>query len=236
MDNASLCRLIREALQSESPEEVEKLALVIDQLPEIRRYLGKGWLPYYEKALPTTENDVRRNINKFPKVYGLNLETTDCQNPSDATNIRKQFISWVMIILKRDCQDVKRKKTPIIYSMDKVIGEGSTTIGETIPSLSDIGDILENNELRDICTKLKQYIELDTDHELQNCYLRDRPDVNCQELLKLRYLNDSSLTLKNIAEQFQVSIQTIKSRFDRHCLPRIKKIALRIGYNQGDLS
>jgi hypothetical protein len=113
MDDASLCQLIRDALRS--PEQAEALAIVIDQLPKIKNYLGKGWLPYYNQALPTTERDVQRNISRFPQMYRLDMEVINCKNPSEAALVSECFIKWVVMILKRDCHapDVCRNRCPV---------------------------------------------------------------------------------------------------------------------------
>ena len=132
MDNASLCQLIREALHS--PEKAEALALAIDHLPEIKAYLYKDWPPsydqvfkekIYDQAIKATMRDVKRNINRFPQMKRLNLETINCRNPDEAANIRKNFIGWVMMILKRDCIDEMRKlKNKIVISLNEPISEG----------------------------------------------------------------------------------------------------------------
>ncbi len=231
MDNASLCKLIQEALHS--PEKAEALALAIDHLPEVKRYLGEGWLPYYKKALPRTEKDVKRNISKFPQIYHLNLEATDFQNLNETANVRKKFISWVVMILKRDCHDVKRGKPPKDYSMDDIIGkgEGSLTIGDMTPDSRVSGiEALLVNELKKIGRQIQEYIQSDPDCQLCGCHVRNRPDINCQVLLQLRLLSEPRLTLEDIAQKLQAPLQTIKSRLERNCFPLIKNIALELGY------
>lgn len=231
MDNTALCKLILQALQS--AEAAEILALAIDQIPEIKLYLGEGWLPYYDQALPVTIRDIHRNINRFPPLYQLNLEDTGCDDPVKAEEVRKYFIKWVVMILKRDCHDIKRSRPPRNYSMEEPIGsgEGSLTRGDILPDLrlSGIEALLED-ELRGICRQIREYIQKDPDSQLQNCHVRDRPDVNCQVLLQLRFLSEPRLTLDEIAKRLQSPLQTIKSRLERSCLPLIKHIALELGY------
>jgi len=237
MDNTTLCSLIQQALDfSDEPNRlraIEALALAIDQLPELKKYLGQGWLPYYEKALPTTQRDIQRNINKFAQMYRLNLESIDLQNPSEVESIRKCFIQWVTMILKRDCHDVKRGK-PLPISIDKPIrdNKGSVTVKDTIPDprLSGLEAYLEH-ETVDISKKLREYIKLDHDCQLRKCHVRNRPEVNCQTLLELRFFAKPPLTLKSISEKLQQPLQTIKSRLERNCLPIMKDVAIKFGYN-----
>lgn len=231
MDDASLCQLIREALHS--PERAEALAHAIDHLPEVKRYLGQGWLPYYDKALPVTMRDVQRNINRFPQMYRLKLESVNCQNPSEAANVRKCFINWVMIILKRDCYDVKRGRKPIIVSIkNPIAGDDGLTMEETIAddlTLTGIERLLEEERLF-LGRTIKRYIEEDPEMRLRNCYMRDRPDINCQVLLQKRFLQNCPLTLKEIANELQTKVPNIQSRLERNCLPLLIEITTTLGY------
>ena len=230
MDNASLCKLIKEALHS--PEKAEALAMAIDHLPEIKRYLGKGWLPYYDAAISVTVKDVERNINKFPEMKRLDLETINYDNPVETKYIREKFISWVVMILKCDCYDIKRGKRNE-QSLDESIrrdGEKETK-KDNLPDLNISGiDALLAKELKKIGRQVKEYIQLDPDSQLRSCHIRDRPDINCQILLKLRLLSEPRLTLKDISQRLQVGIPTIQSRLERHCFPVIRNIALELGY------
>lgn len=231
MDNISLCKLIREALCD--PEQAEVLGLSIDQISEIKQYIGEGWLPYYDQALPVTSRDIQRNINRFPQLYRLNLKTTDCHNPAEAAEVRKYFIKWAVMILKRDCQDIKRSRPPRNYSMEEPIGSGerSLTRADIIPDLRLSGiEALIVDELKCIGRQMREYIQKDPDSQLRTCHVRDRPDVNCQILLQLRFLSEPRLTLDDIAKRLQSPLQTIKSRLERSCLPLIKHIALELGY------
>ena len=185
MDDASLCQLIREALHD--PKKAEALAFAIDQLPEVKRYLGQGWMPYYDEALPMTERDVKRNINKFSPMYRLNLEAVNYQNSSEAANVRASFIKWVMMILKRDCQDVKRrrdKQRAPVSTSETIGGEDSLTIEETLAddlTLSGIKLILER-ERRSLARQMKCYIEEDPEMRLRNCHPRNNSNLDCQLL------------------------------------------------------
>ena len=236
----SLCQLIRDAIQQKdgSPERqraTAALALAIDQLPEIPKFLGKGWQPYYQQALTITMRDVERNIAKFPKSYKLDMASVNCQNPSDAVTVRQCFVKWVVMILKRDCQDVKRGKInqPRELSSNAPVGQeaGAKTIEDIISDPSERGiERLIEKERRFIGKELKRYIESDSENQLRNCHVRDRQDINCQVLIQKRYLQNPPLTLEKIAQDLNSSLQTIKSRLTRNCLPLLREIALKLGY------
>lgn len=238
MDDASLCQLIREALHS--PEKAEILAFAIDQFPEVKRYLGQGWMPYYDEALPVTERDVKRNINKFSTMYRLNLETVNCQNHSEAANVRKCFISWVKMILKRDCQDVKRRRdkqpAPVSTSAHKG-GEDSLTIEETIAddlTLSGIKLILER-ERRSLARQMKCYIEEDPEMRLRNCHPRNNANLDCQLLSQKLLLEEPPLNPRQVAKELtapekKMPEQTVYDRWRNYCLPLLRTIARELGY------
>lgn len=234
MDDSSLCRLIREALSDGN--RAAALALAIDQIPEIKAYLGKGWLPYYSQALPVTMRDVERNITRFPEMYKLDLEAVDCQKPSDAATTTKCFVSWVMLIFKRDCQDVRRSRKngpqEVSTSQPLAAEKGATTIEETIPddrTVTGVEYLLEQ-ERGYIAKALKRYVEEDPESKLRNCYVRDRPDINCQVLVQKRFLQNPPLTLQEIAKELKTKLPTVQSRFERNCLPLLRDIATKLGY------
>lgn len=133
--NQQLCESLKIALQNEdvlqntegssrstprqaTPEEAaEALALMIDQLPEPKRYLRKGKyelnLLYYEEAFKKyTQPDIKKNIHKFQERYQLNIEKIDCKKSNDSQFIREKFINWVMMILKCDYLDIYYKYNP----------------------------------------------------------------------------------------------------------------------------
>lgn len=249
MNDASLCQLIREALHS--PEKAEALGFAIDQLPEIKRYLDKGWLPYYDEALPITEKDVKRNINQFPQMYRLNLETVNCQNPSEAANVRECFIKWVKMILKRDCQDVKRRRgnQPRIISTSETIGgEDGLTIEETIdstktlnpdeiPTLEGLAILIAQEELLEnqrtaalILRLLPEYMEqlsekmLSWLEEISNCYPAGYPQANCSEILQRRLLRTPPQQWKELANELQIPYGTVTAHWDRKCKPMLTQI------------
>ena len=136
--NQQLCESLKIALQDEdvlqntevsskinsdqkkkpTPEQAaEALALIIDQLPEPKKYLSKGKyeinLDYYEEALKKyTQPDIKKNIHKFQETYQLNIEKINCENYNDSQFIRTKFINWATMILKCDYQDIYYKYNP----------------------------------------------------------------------------------------------------------------------------
>ncbi|MFB2891633.1 hypothetical protein ACE1CI_01690 [Aerosakkonemataceae cyanobacterium BLCC-F50] len=237
MDDSSLCRLIREALSDGN--RAAALALAIDQLPKIKAYLGNGWLPYYEEALPVTMRDVERNINRFPGMYRLNLATTDCQNTSEAANVREHFIKWVVMILTADCKDVKRRrdKQPYPVGMGDPIGGEGLTVEDTIAddiTLSGIKLILER-ERRSLARQMRRYIEEDPEKRLRNCHPRNNANLDCQLLSQKLLLEEPPLNPRQVAKglttpEKNIPEQTVYDRWRNYCLPLLRIIARELGY------
>lgn len=233
MDDVSLCQLIRGALHD--AEKAEALALALDHLPKIKNYLGKGWLPYYEEALPVTMRDVQGNINQFPQRYRLNLETTDYQNPSEVANVRECFIKWVVMILNRDCRDVKRRRDrqPRSVGMAARIGrDEGLTVEDTIAddlTLTGIKLLLER-ERRSLGRNLRRYIEEDPEMRLRTCHPRNDPNAHCQILIQKLLLKEPPLNRRQVAKELNISEQTVYTRWRNYCLPLLRTIAGELGY------
>lgn len=236
MDDASLCQLIREALHS--PEKAEALGFAIDHLPEVKRRLNQGWLPYYDEALPITERDVKRNINRFPQRYSLNLETVNCQNPSEAAKVRECFINWVMMILKTDCKDVKRgRKSKTVSTSETIGGNEDLTIEDTIAddlTLTGISRLLQK-ERHSLAGKIRRYIEEDPEMKLRNCHPRNNANLDCQLLSRKLLFEEPPLNPRQVAKELTtpektIPEQTVYDRWRNYCLPLLRRIARELGY------
>jgi DNA-directed RNA polymerase specialized sigma24 family protein len=246
----TLAELLKTLLkETQGSDEYNRIAeilanLIVDFLPEIKVFLDKGLLPYYEEA---TKNMVTSIMTKLPDFVNNNQEEIkNCKNVEDLQLLRKQLVSFMMIIVKRRCIEIWRKynktknpakKTPKSLDEPNKNDPDNLTLGDTLANqnLEGIEKIIEEKRLN-IGRKIEEYIETDPEDKLKNCYVRGRQDVNCQILLKLRLLED--YTLQEIADYFQpkVPLQTIKSRFDRNCFPMIQKIAIAFGYEKDILN
>lgn len=226
MDDSSLCQLIREALSDGN--RAEALTLAIDQLPKIKAYLGQGWLPYYDEALPVTMRDVQRNIQGFPQMCRLNLDTLDCQNPSEATLVQKRFISWVVMILKRDCHDVKRgqRNRPKTVSLSDPAGPNNKgTIGDIIEDPQtriNLGTLIAEEELQE---NKRQEQELKRLIESLVCHPEGYPHCTCYELIQRRMLRENSQQWREIEIELKTPYGTMTAHWHRKCKKRLGEIA-----------
>jgi hypothetical protein len=241
IDDSSLCRIIKQALQDSEGDQyphnaVEVLALVIDQLPEVKAYLGKGWLPYYDEALPMTMRDVYRNIRKFPTRFKLDMASVNCQNPSEAGHIRKCFVRWVVMILKRDCFDVMRlrDKRPQTFGTMALAGVeyDSFAMLDNVPGTeafpTAIDRLIQQEQLLAV-EELKRYIEQDPEEKLRNCQPRGRPNCNCQTLSQKILLANSPNEIIKITKELNIPYQTLLAHWKRKCIPLLQEIARDFG-------
>lgn len=237
-----LCLLIKNALEAEVgsadyEKAVQALSLVIDQLPDIKARLSKGLLSYYDRALPKTMRDIERKFPDFLSAYQLNtyMYIVDWSQPSDSASIRKYFVQWVTLILKRDCMDVWRSQRtrPREFSINAPINkeEGATTFEDIVPAptLSQIELMLEQ-ERSNMAKQLRQYVEEDPDGELKGCHVRSRNDLNCQTLIQMRFLQVPPATLKEISQDLNTPLKTVADRLQNYCLPLLSQITKKLGY------
>ncbi|MGL5061815.1 MAG: hypothetical protein ACRC62_17740, partial [Microcoleus sp.] len=164
----------------------------------------------------------------------------NCQNPSEAANVRASFIKWVIMILKRDCYDVKRqrdRRPPPVSMSARMGGDEGLTIGDTIAddlTLSGIESILEK-ERRSLARQMKSYIEEDPDMRLRNCHPRNNANLHCQLLSQKILLEEPPLNPRQVAKELTtpertISEQTVYDRWRNYCLPLLREIAIELGY------
>ncbi len=244
IDDSSLCRIIKQALQDSEGDQyphnaVEVLALVIDQLPEVKASLGKGWLPYYDEALPMTMRDIYRNISKFPARFELDMASVNCQDPSEAGHIRKCFVRWVVMILKRDCFDVMRlrDKRPQTFGIMALVGVEDGLLVDNVlgieASPAAIDRLIQQEQLL-VVEELKRYIEQDPEKKLRNCQPRGRPNCNCQTLSQKILLANSPHEIIKIAKELNIPYQTLLAHWKRKCIPLLQKLAIDFGYKPNE--
>lgn len=214
-----ICCLLKTALFGKIRDRnkaKEALALSIAQIPEITAYIDEGLRPYIEKALEKTEADVKKNLEKFPQSYRLDLNNLDCQNKSDANKIKKSFVRWTKMILKADCIDERRKRRKILtISLDAPVGDetGSKDLHEIIPTPTLSGlDRLFKEERKEIAIRIKNYIDIDPEGTLRNSHPRSRPQCNCQILMQMHLLQEPPATPKQIAQQVETPQPTVYER------------------------
>ena len=168
--------------------------------------LWKFYTPYYADALQQTWLYFAKNVCT---VY-------------DPT--RASVATWLNNYLRYRHQDLTRQDFQHHYQevsidIESKGKDGSSFKAMDIPtrkygSLSLLEEVIE-------------WVKTDSDRNLQQTHVKNRPDVNCQTLILLRLPPETPW--KEISSQFQVSIPTLSSFYRRNCMPYLRKLAQSIG-------
>ncbi len=229
-------RLILQALQhspgtKQRTQAIESLLALTEQLPGIltQQRLDTGLRPYYDEALRYTENSVRNTIERFPVTYKIDLFNTE------SAVVRKYFVRWYNLILKRDCRDLwrARKNRPKPVNLDESIGEeGGVTQAEiTADPRSPVPmDALIQAENQAILQKIIKYLQEDPNGELRNCLSDKHRPYTGWELVERRLLKEPPDKWKDIAQNLNVSYGTVTSDWERYCKPLLEQIRQQFGY------
>ena len=216
---------------------MSRLLIVIQGLPEFRKYSRLDCPDYFLDGLNLTWEWLSRNIRKF--------------EPS-TSSIREDLVKWINGYLYWRIKDLATPNPRRDYPLDHPIkgsdGVESTTLGERIteqgqilgtpsnPSILSgleiyIEQLQKQSEQR-VVLELALYIEQDPKKKLRNCYPRDHPDCNCQLLSKrlLFIFKDPPDKLTDIAQEFNINYQTLVSHWKRKGLPLLQTIARELGY------
>ncbi|ANV85785.1 hypothetical protein AWQ21_14725 (plasmid) [Picosynechococcus sp. PCC 7003] len=235
MDNHNLCSLILDIYHchvANKPydNQIESLTYGLDHIRQLKAYLGSGYLPYYEQALTKTMEDVQKNITKFFTVKAqVNFGERRADNPEDVTVISKAFISWVMVILKRDCQDERRRIKRCqasgkgVQSLDTPIAEG-LTLQDVIPAgTNPMDNLIDAETARENKRKHDELLALLP--EKLTCRSKKYPQCHCYDIFVRQYLQEPKQTFKEIAQELGMAQGTITGHWYRKCQPILDELA-----------
>ena len=199
--------LVKEACQH-PPGSRERQKGLTKIIRLINSQLWKEQTDYYEDALQQTWIYFCQNLceAKTGKVY----------DPTRAT-----VITWLNAYLKRRLQDFYRDKQKEKYQKATVFIHDHQTIDilDNLPANPDIPPILSD---------LKNWVIKDSDRKLRNKYIKDHPEVNCQILILKRLPPEKSW--QDLTKEFGISIGTLSSFYQRHCLPVLREFGKSEGY------
>ncbi|MBD6616114.1 sigma-70 family RNA polymerase sigma factor [Komarekiella sp. 'clone 1'] len=178
----------------------------------IRLTAGRLWrenTPYYQDALQQTWLYFCRNV-----CEGL---TGQIYDPTYGS-----VVTWLNAYLKRRLQDFYLNQhreqittVPLRLHQSKS-GENSEIIDpiDNLPATPQAPPILENLEI---------WAKTDADGELRRTHIKGHPEVNCQVLILKRL--PPEVSWRELSEEFNLSIPTLSSFYQRQCLPRLRKFA-----------
>lgn len=165
---------------------------------------GKLWrdnAPYYEDALQQTWLYLCRNLCE---------NTTGDKYSSD----RGMIVTWLNGYLRWRLQDYRTQEqtrkaqtaTGQHLGIDKPVDPV-----ETLEAPPDVPPILEITQ---------QWVETDPDGELGCIHIQGHPQLTCQVLILRRLPPETSW--KVLAAEFNLSISTLSSFYQRQCIPRLR--------------
>ncbi|WP_414565041.1 MULTISPECIES: hypothetical protein [unclassified Anabaena] len=220
---------------------MNRLLIVIQGLPEFRKYSGLDCPDYFLDALNQTWEWLSRNIRNFqPRT----------------SSIRTDLMKWLNTYLYWRLKDLKTPSSltgKIKYlSLDETISDSdSVEIATWLERVSQEGQLLgtpsnprvlsgleiyleqqQQQSEQNIVTSLALYIEQDPDKQLRNCYPRQHPECNCQ-LLSQRLLfifKNPPDKLADIAHERKINYQTLVSHWKLKGIPLLQSIAIKLGY------
>lgn len=206
-----LRQLVKEAC-SHPPGSAQRQRNLTQIIRLVSRKLWKEHKPYYQDALQQTWVYFCQNIceGNTGRVY----------DPERST-----IITWLNVYLKRRLQDcfIDKQKQQVKTVTPKVQNFGSGQSGEILdpidilPAQPDVPPLLE---------EVKKWVQ--TDPELKRIYITNNPKVTCQVLIERRLPPEESW--KDLATEFNLSISTLSSFYQRQCLPRLRKFGESEGY------
>jgi hypothetical protein len=171
--------------------------------------LWRAHTPYYQDALQQTWIYFCQNIceGKTGKAY----------DPDRGT-----IVTWLNYYLKKrlqDLSDADRKRQEKFVSKRPDDSHEAFDPLENIPAEPDVPALLE---------QVKQWVEADPDGELSRIHITNRPDMTAQLLILRRLPPETSW--KDLAAEFNLSVSTLSSFYQRQCLPRLRKFGESEGY------
>lgn len=182
-------------------------------LTRIIRLIGpKLWrehTPYYPDALQQTWVYFCQNICEG--------NTGRAYDPERGT-----IVTWLNFYLKKRLHDFytdARKQEKTIAAPKSDDSTESPDPLENIASEPDVPPLLE---------QVKQWVEEDADGELSCIHIANRPEVTAQVLILRRLPPETSW--KDLATEFNLSVSTLSSFYQRQCLPRLRKFGESEGY------
>lgn len=205
---------------------MSRLLIVVQGLPEFRKYSRPDCPDYLLDALNRTWEWLSRNIRNFKP-------RTSC--------IREDLVKWINSYLYWRIRDLAAPNFLADHSLDETTKDWdgvklSTKLEQlstsTLSGLEAQIEQFQRQSQQRVVLKLELYIQQDPKKKLRNCYPRNHPECNCQ-LLSLRLLSifkDPPDKLTDLATEFNINYQTLVSHWKRKTLPLLQEIAIELGY------
>jgi hypothetical protein len=214
---------------------MSRLIIVLQGLPEFRKYSRPDCPDYFLDALNQTWEWFSRNIRNFkPRT----------------SSIRSDLMRWLNGYLYWRLKDLNSSTTHLSLDeiildaddgeittwLDRVSEQGQLLGTRSNPRVLDGLEIYIEQQQREseqrLVVSLALYIEQDPQGQLQNCYPRKHPECNCQILSQrlLFIFKNPPDKLADIARECQINGQTLYSHWRLKGIPLLQEIAIKLGY------
>ena len=208
-----LRQLVTEACshRAGSAERQKKLTRIIRL---VSNKLWKENTPYYQDALQQTWVYFCQNICEG--------NTGEPYDPS-----RSSVITWLNFYLKRRLQDfyIDEQKRQALIVSNQTGGQGSSGTNHTI---DPIENLVAKPDVAFLLEEVRKWVKTDPDGELSRIHITNHPEVTAKVLILRRLPPEDSW--RSIAAEFNVSIPTLSSFYQRQCLPRLRNFGESEGY------
>jgi hypothetical protein len=183
----------------------------------IRLVTNKLWrenTPYYQDALQQTWVYFCQNICEG--------NTGEPYNPT-----RSNVVTWLNSYLKRRLQDfyidTQKQKIQIAPHQFESLGSGQTN-----QATDPIENLAADPEIPSLVEEVRSWVQSDPGSELSRIHITNHPEVTAKVLILRRLPPETSW--KTLAAEFNLTISTLSSFYQRQCLPRLRKFGESEGY------
>lgn len=214
---------------------MSRLIIVLQGLPEFRKYSRPDCPDYFLDALNQTWEWFSRSVRKFePRT----------------SSVRTDLVRWLNSYLYWRLKDLNLPTTHL--SLDKIVSDADgEEIATWLDRVSEQGELIgprsnrcvldgleiyleqqqQESEQR-LVVSLALYIEQDPEGQLRNCHPRQYPECNCQILSQrlLPIFKNPPDKLAVIARECQINYQTLVAHWKSKGIPLLQKIAIELGY------
>ena len=123
----------------------------------------------------------------------------------------------------------------IDYPVGGFASVAGIALGGAILSIFN-SDIEKSNDQKiiEIWTRLEHYVNEDPQSILKNCYPKKHPNCNAQLLSKKLLFKNPPEKLTQISKDLQINYQTLRSHWERKCIPLLQAILKDLGYSDDE--
>jgi hypothetical protein len=194
-----------------SPERQKNLTKIIRL---IKNKLWKENTPYYQDALQQTW-----------VYFCQNICEGNTGRPYDPN--RGSIVTWLNFYLKKRLHDFYiNNQNEQLVTIPTPFRHFSS--GETNQTVDPVENIPANPDVPSLLEEVRRWVETDPEGELRRIHITNHPQVTCQILILRRLPPETSW--KTLAAEFNLSISTLSSFYQRQCLPHLRKFGESQGY------